>query len=281
MKTKLLNLVNVNESEIKYRIDNYPDGQVHLVLEDLNDNKFIMKILCRIRNSDDIFILMQLSDIINRRGLRCMIDIKYLLTARTDRLFSWNEAFDLKIVSDIINSFNPELVNLLDVHSEVSEKLIKNSMNSSMISYLANHKDIEPNVFDESSIIVAPDKGAYDRLKTEYMNIFKIIQCDKKRDSSGKVCNVDINLMNNDIYKWNNLIVLDDLCDGGGTFMAIYPKLKELGAKSINLMITHAIQESGIRKVASVYDRVIISNSYKDWNNVDLPFNVSVINVLD
>lgn len=38
------------------------------------------------------------------------------------------------------------------------------------------------------------------------------------------------------------------------------------------------MKEAGLRKVASVYDKVYITDSYKDWSNVEnLPSNISVI----
>lgn len=71
--------------------------------------------------------------------------------------------------------------------------------------------------------------------------------------------------------------MVDDLCDGGGTFIGIAELLrKELNPKSLTLAVTHAIQKGGIEKVAKVYDKVVITNSYKDWQNEDLPDNVKV-----
>ena len=53
MKTLLLNLIDKNKSDIKYHIDRYPDGQIQLVLENLDDNKLQLNILTRICSSDD------------------------------------------------------------------------------------------------------------------------------------------------------------------------------------------------------------------------------------
>lgn len=279
-----LNLINKENSDIKYHIDHYPDGQIQLVLEDLDDNKFHLVILTRICNSDDLFILMQLSDIVNRRGLSCTLYITYLLAARTDRLFSWNTSFTLKIVMDVLKSFNSEIM-ILDPHSEAANRLSDNRVYEiNFINMLINCT----NVFDDSDniVIVAPDEGAKDRLEhIVASSIFRnpIIYCSKTRDESGKVTEVKVKSESPiQVNKKTRLIVIDDLCDGGGTFMAIAPELKRYEVKEIDLLITHSIQLDGLKKVSSVYDKVITSNSYKDWNSMsDIPDNVEIIDVVN
>ena len=49
------------------------------------------------------------------------------------------------------------------------------------------------------------------------------------------------------------------------------------GAKLI-LVVTHAIQQSGLEKLAQVYDEVYISDSYKDWHAV-LKDNPNITNI--
>lgn len=279
-----LNLINKENSDIKYHIDHYPDGQIQLVLEDLDDNKFHLVILTRICNSDDLFILMQLSDIVNRRGLSCTLYVTYLLAARTDRLFSWNTSFTLKIVMDVLRSFNSEIM-IFDPHSDVVNRLSGNKVYEiNFVNMLINYTDI----FDDSDniVIVAPDEGAKDRLEhIVASSIFRnpIIYCSKTRDESGKVTEVKVKSESPiQVNKKTRLIVIDDLCDGGGTFMAIAPELKKYEAKEVDLVITHSIQLEGLKKVSSVYDKVITSNSYKDWNSMsDIPDNVEIIDVVN
>lgn len=279
-----LNLINKENSDIKYHIDHYPDGQIQLVLEDLDDNKFHLVILTRICNSDDLFILMQLSDIVNRRGLSCTLYVTYLLAARTDRLFSWNTSFTLKIVMDVLKSFNSEIM-ILDPHSDVANRLSGNKVYEiSFVNMLINYTDI----FDDSDniVIVAPDEGAKDRLEhIVTSSIFRnpIVYCSKTRDENGKVTEVKVKSESPiQVSKKTRLVIIDDLCDGGGTFMAIAPELKKYEAKEVDLVITHSIQLDGLKKVSSVYDKVITSNSYKDWNSMsDIPDNVEIIDVVN
>lgn len=266
MKVLKLNLINAEKSDIKWRIDKYPDGQVQLVLDKF-DNKCKVDIYTRLRSSDDIFILMQLSDIFNRRGLECSLTIAYLLTARTDRWFNTETAFSLKIVCDIINSFNlSDAVRILDPHSEVVCRLIDPYVE---ILQPYEHFDVFKDKYNLSSLrVVAPDEGAYDRLLgLKFFDNIPIIKCIKKRDDEGKVAKVEVDPHYESFIKPSSrLIVVDDICDGGGTFLALADVLKQYEFSELSLMITHSIQLAGLEKVSKVYDNVYTTNSFSDWD---------------
>lgn len=107
-------------------------------------------------------------------------------------------------------------------------------------------------------------------------NGFNSLVCRKTRNpEDGSLSGFSI--INPESYKEGPMIVLDDLCDGGGTFLGIEEKLRELNPPSITLAVTHAVQKKGIERVAEVYDKVIITNSYEDWE--DLPHNVEMIDL--
>ena len=102
----------------------------------------------------------------------------------------------------------------------------------------------------------------------------------KKRDeSTGSVSGFKI--ANPEIFKEGEQIdVIDDLCDGGGTFCGIIKELRKLNPGKVILQVTHAIQKQGIEKAASLYDEVYITNSYHDWDKEDLPKNVHVTDII-
>ena len=80
MKMQLLNLIDSDKSDIKWRVSRYPDGQVHLELLDDIDRKHDLRIMCRIRNSDELFLLAQLGNILEQiQVIPEVLDIKYLL----------------------------------------------------------------------------------------------------------------------------------------------------------------------------------------------------------
>jgi ribose-phosphate pyrophosphokinase len=252
-----------------FKVITFPDGEKHLKVNELNPKEAV-DIICRITNSDDLFLLMQLSDIIQRQELVVRrLYITYLMGMRCDRVFSMNEAFTLKIITNVINSFNAVEVWIEEPHSLRTEMMTKGYGHNITLEFVRKRLG--------AYTVCLPDEGAYMRYGKYGAGSY--VLCKKKRDvetgelSGFAICNT---------YRYRNhngIVVIDDLCDGGGTFVGIAELLrKELAPKELVLVVTHAVQEAGLKKVASVYDKVYITDSYKDWSNVEnLPSNISVI----
>ena len=155
-------------------------------------------------------------------------------------------------------------------HSDKSLFLI----NSSFPKYLS--LDFAPN--NKNMIFCFPDKGAYKRYSHKLYSRFKPIICSKVRNEfDGSLLEFTIE-DKGDYKEGMSICVIDDLCDGGGTFIGIGNLLKEeLDPENLILSVTHAIQQKGLEKVADVYDEVNITNSYKDWQDEELPININVL----
>ena len=52
-----------------YKVITFPDGEVHLELDEL-DRKDEVEVKCRVTNGNDLFLLMQLSDILKRQCIK-------------------------------------------------------------------------------------------------------------------------------------------------------------------------------------------------------------------
>ena len=115
----VLNLIRPEKSDISYEIFHFPDGESHIKLGEIN-RKDSVEIKCRICNAEDLFIIMQVGDILNRQEVEWGLNIYYLMSMRMDRVISFNESFSLKVVTDTINSLNPSFIYLHHTHSFVS-----------------------------------------------------------------------------------------------------------------------------------------------------------------
>lgn len=253
---------------IGYKVIRFPDGEVHLQLEELNRKEGVVVIM-RIRNAEDLFLLMQLSDILQRQEIVVEeLRIPYLMSMRCDRVFSFDRPFTLKIVADVVNKLNCRPI-IYEPHSKRSLELM----------YAGNvevSRDLAF-VYKQTSTICFPDKGAQSRynLFNETANIV----CEKVRDvNTGEL--KEFKVVNPKEFKGGDITVIDDLCDGGGTFIGLAPKLRDLHPTKLRLVVTHAVQLNGIKRVAEVYDEVVITNTYEDWENFELPNNVIVKDVL-
>lgn len=264
-----LNLIRPEESDVKYKIIHFPDGEPHITLEGVN-RKDDLKLICRICNPTDLFILMQVGDILHRQEVPFILHILYLMSMRMDRVISYDESFSLKVVTSVINSMHPQWVCLLEPHSGKVSRLIS-----------SHYQDIPAPIPDfDGYIKVYPDQGASLRYGGEYK--FDII-CSKVRDpktgqlSGFKIENPSV------ISEYPDLpfVVIDDLCDGGGTFKGIAELLESQcpGRKRV-IYVTHMVNPKGIVTLSENYDKVYFTNSYKDWQSEILPNNVGVIKVV-
>lgn len=267
-----LNLIKKELSDIDYNIVTFPDGEVHIKLGDIN-RKEPIEVHCRVTNAEDLFILAQVGDIINRQGVMWGLHIYYLMSMRMDRVISFNESFSLKVVSDIINGLNPKYIFVSHPHSFNTIELLKNS-------YVSN--SIHPNYSDfEGEIqLCYPDKGAYERYGQIYneKNKYPILLGKKVRNA--ETGNIDLIQINNpEDYQKLPVMVVDDLCDGGGTFVGIANCIKQIDKNAdISISVIHMVNSKGIVNLSQNYNKVYFTNTYKDWTY--LPSNCEMFDVI-
>jgi ribose-phosphate pyrophosphokinase len=162
------------------------------------------------------------------------LEISYMPYSRMDRAEGLS-VFTLKYVADFINSLNFDTVAVHEAHSDVTAAVLNNctAINEGIPLLHAVMDEIG---FDpEKDYVFYPDAGAqkrYSKLKK-----FNQLVGFKQRDfETGRIDKLDVV---GDMEPGGKVIILDDLCSFGGTFMLSAEKLKELGAGHIYLAVTH------------------------------------------
>lgn len=275
MKKLTLNLLHPDRSDIGYRTMTFNDGEPHIWIDEF-DRKSYVAVLCRVSNPADLFILMQVGDVLRRQGVEFTLRITYLMSMRMDRVISFGEAFSLKLVADIINGLGADKVAVLEPHSGRTDREIHNMVPVCGI----NHS---PGIVHDNDIIVHPDAGAAERY--EHDDHLKIIASKKRDLTNGKIIALDLQDDADEIVRANPdrpFLVVDDLCDGGGTFAWLAQVLKErYPDRQRRIFITHMVNIKGIGVLADNYDEVIFTNSFRDWKAEmgQLPENVRQIDI--
>ena len=136
---------------------------------------------------------------------------------------------------------------------------------------------VKPNINDGTYQIVLPDAGA----KKRYEHYFteSTITCSKIREeSTGKI--LEIKIDNPEDLNGSPLMLVDDLCDVGGTFCGIAECFKKIGVPKdmLNITVTHMVNPKGIENLSKNFNHVWFTNSYKDWEN--LPENVTITKIV-
>lgn len=245
----------------------YPDGQPHVKLtEDFHDQE--VEVFHCIKSPQDLFLLMQLSNALWRGGaLKKRLIIPYLMGARFDRIMEPGDSLDLEVVADAINSCAWSEVVLYDPHSFVSLNLIRESVE-------VTNQTLVENYSMPDAVLIVPDKGARKKAADYPIwnpNLVAVVQCDKERDlSNGRIT---LKVLEPEKCEGRNCIIIDDLCDGGGTFLAI---ASQINPAHLTLMVTHGIFSKDFRELEEKFQSIITTDSYYPWG----PYNSRILNVI-
>lgn len=239
--------IDTEEGLIKTR---FPDGQTHIQIIPENDGVF--EVFVSLNSNEKLIDLLQVADAIDGLGgIKLSLTIKYLLGARYDRRMKMGDSFDLQVVAKLINICDFKNIHILDPHSKVSTLLINNSNAIKNYEMVVAYRR-------QDAVLICPDKGA--ALKTnEYQNwnsnIKEIIYCEKTRDENGAI---SLMVFNPEKCNGRNCVIIDDICDGGGTFLAIANQIKPA---HLTLIVTHGIFSKGIEVLENKFDEIICSDS--------------------
>lgn len=265
---QILNLIRKEVSSINYNISHFPDGEVQITLDSFSRKDDIL-VECRITSTEELFILMQVIDILDRQEVTYSVTIYYLMGMRMDRVMDFNRPFTLKVVSTLLSRSKAHEIRILEPHSKkifdldsIFTEYTNDFLEGLKIGLLSCHQ------------LVLPDAGAQKR----YSNVSKAVLCSKVRDEqTGKLTGFEVKNPN-DIQN-KDLLILDDLCDGGGTFCGIAAELRKYKPNAnINIFVTHMVNRKGIENLAKTFNKVYFTNSYRTWDN--LPDNVIQIEIV-
>lgn len=222
-------------------------------------------ILTNAQNSSSIMQTLLTTDALRRINKNAKIELfmPYFPYARQDRVMVSGEPFSLKVMTSLINSMQYDKVHVLNPHSEVTIALLDNIEqidNSLFVEYALDH--IYLKVDRKWLAIVSPDAGAekktYDLAKK--LGITDIILGTKKRDvKDGKILKTDFV---GDV-SGKDCVIVDDIIDGGRTFIELAKVLRDNGANSVYLIVSHGIFSSGIEELKKHIDAIYTTNSIK------------------
>lgn len=162
----------------------------------------------------------------------------YIPNARMDRTKDLGgEVHMLKYFCKFINDLNFSTVTVMDPHSDVSVSMLDRvfvEYNTPVVKKVADHINADYLFF--------PDNGAAKRYAPIY-NFRPYLVGKKDRDwKTGVIRGLKIDnpmeLPLKDLEK-KTILIVDDICSRGGTFMHAGIALQKLGFKNIDLCITH------------------------------------------
>ena len=223
-------------------LGSFPDGTALIKYSPLPHQKVgYAKLSWYYENDAEFLSLMYLVKHLRSHGVNDIyLYMPYIPNARQDRVKTSEDVFTLKYFAELLNSLNLTRIEVLDPHSTVSEALIDNLFIISAESYakeaVLRMKEDE-GIDTDHILIFYPDSGAAKR----YSDLLErhYIYGSKKRDwETGKIIGLDV-IDNGFDLQGRDILIVDDICSRGGTFLHAAKKLKELGANDIYLFVSH------------------------------------------
>lgn len=253
--------------ELPVKFWTFPGGERNCRIEDFIKGEVKAAIIeCNYQSSNDLVDLILLTNAIRQHFgmIRISLDIPYFPFARQDRVMTMGEPHALQAVVQVINMLDFTDIFVEDPHSDVLAALFPPGKLSTQPqwSIWANKIGPEPN-----SALVSPDAGAAKKIYklAERLNM-PVIEATKVRDpKSGQITSTKLPQWD-EFY--DTLYVVDDICDGGRTFVELAKAIKATGCSSeLVLCVTHGIFSQGLEPLRC-FDKIYCSNLMND--TVDL-----------
>ena len=269
----ILNLTDNEKSDIKFQISKFPDGQQSVTIMDYLQ-VYPVTIKSRLNSFKDLELIICATQAL--RDLRVKeihLYVPYFVGARSDRKFVTGSTNYLKnVICPIINSQNFETVKVIDAHSDVLEACLNNYVkedNHRLVKFalpLIDNKDGA----QKRVVLVSPDAGAYKKIfdVAQKFGIENVVTAMKHRDiQTGKITHTEIPNINQ-YGEDHKFVIVDDICDGGRTFIELAKEIRKHNAISdIHLIVTHGIFSAGLKPLNQEFTSIFCTNSYSDMND--------------
>jgi ribose-phosphate pyrophosphokinase len=227
-------MITVNDVLITPTV--FPDGTQQVWKLDLDcfkDNEAF--IVWEFHSETELITLAQIKTLMDAKGVECVLRIPYLPYARQDKSPSNETTFALHTFAQILNAMEFPAVFCSDIHSDVALRLINNLRNMEPLTEIGRAV-----LYVKPDLLCYPDKGAQAKyskiLHQEFVCAYK-----ERNQLTGEITGLSLY---GDVEK-KSVLIVDDICDGGMTFIKLSEALYKNGATDVNLYVTHGLFSKG------------------------------------
>ncbi len=222
-----------------------------------------IRVVSLVKNSEDLVTLLLVVNSLRIAKPHTPISatLPYIPYGRQDRVCNPGEAFSLRVSCDLINMCGFEEVITEDPHSDVTPALINNLVVREQDSIVEVLWPQIKRTYGQA-VLVSPDAGSNKKIAKvcKALGMDEFIRADKVRDiKTGKILSTTVYT---DDLEGQNCLIVDDICDGGMTFIKLAEELKKKGANKVGLYVTHGIFSKGKQPLKNVIDDIYTNN---DW----------------
>ncbi|MBT1622110.1 ribose-phosphate pyrophosphokinase [Curtobacterium flaccumfaciens pv. oortii] len=255
-----------NQTTPTFSTMRFPAGEAHVkVANDTAEPGGLTEIATlRGTNGDDLLMLGMWADAVRQRGSKSVALVPYLPGARQDR----GLPFGAKVYADVLNGFHLDQVIAFDPHSPIIVGLVDNLTVVTSEQVVRDAVVGTPELDGESAYtgIIAPDKGAVPRATAvaEACGL-PLYRAEKHRNpDTGKLDGFTCE----PLPETGRFLVVDDICDGGGTFMGLAGSTG-LPKERLGLWVSHGVFSGRAAQLADHFGEIVTTDSYPAQNAIE------------
>ncbi|HEY0059295.1 MAG TPA: ribose-phosphate pyrophosphokinase [Flavisolibacter sp.] len=221
----------------KISIQRFSDGEIQTTFLESIRGDVVFLVQSTNSPSDNLMELLLMIDAARRASAwKIVAVIPYYGYARQDRKDKPRVAIGSKLVANMLVAAGANRVITMDLHAP----------------QIQGYFDIPVDHLDSSAVFIpyitalklenltfaAPDVGSTNRVR-EIASYFEaeMVICDKHRKRANEIASM---VVIGDVTD-RDIVIIDDICDTGGTLAKSASLLKEKGARSVRALITHPV----------------------------------------
>jgi ribose-phosphate pyrophosphokinase len=221
----------------KVNIQRFSDGEIQPVFLESVRGDYVFLVQSTFAPTDNLMELLLMIDAAKRASAYKIIAVvPYYGYARQDRKDKPRVAIGAKLIATLLEAAGANRVITMDLHAAQIQGFF-----DVPVDHLDSSAIFIPYINDlklQNLAFAAPDVGSTNRVReiASYFNAEMVI-CDKHRKRANEIASM---VVIGDVTG-KDIILVDDICDTGGTLAKAAGLLKEKGARSVRAMITHPV----------------------------------------
>jgi ribose-phosphate pyrophosphokinase len=221
----------------KINIQKFSDGEIQPIFLESIRGDYVFLVQSTHAPAENIMELLLMIDAARRASAgKIIVVMPYYGYARQDRKDRPRVAIGAKLVANMLVAAGADRIVTMDLHAPQIQGYFDipvDHLDSSavFIPYITQLKL-------ENLTFAAPDVGATNRIR-EIASYFEaeMVICDKHRKRANEIASM---VVIGDVTE-RDIVIIDDICDTGGTLAKSAALLKEKGARSVRALITHPV----------------------------------------
>ena len=221
----------------KITIAHFSDGEIQPVFNESVRGDMVFLIQSTFSPTENLMELLLMIDAAKRASAYKVVPvIPYYGYARQDRKDKPRVAIGSKLIANMLVAAGADRVITMDLHAPQIQGYFDipvDHLDSSaiFIPYIENLKL-------ENLTFAAPDVGSANRIReiASYFNAEMVI-CDKHRKRANEIASMVVI----GEVGGRDVVLIDDICDTGGTLVKAAGLLKDKGARSVRALCTHPV----------------------------------------